>query len=76
MFKSIFIIFFLSKNVNFFLFFYVSLSNNFEWIYSKPVIDKLKGFENNYNNPIIIAKLGKAVEKIKIIRVYIMHYLI
>ena len=58
------------------MFFYVSLSNNFEWIYSKPVIDKLKGFENNYNNPIIIAKLGKAVEKIKIIRVYIMHYLI
>ena len=76
MFKSIFIIFFLSKNVNFFLFFYVSLSNNFEWIYSKPVIDKLKGFENNYNNPIIIAKLGKAVEKIKIIKDYIMHYLI
>ena len=48
----------------------------FEWIYSKPVIDKLKGFENSYNNPIIIAKLGKAVEKIKIIKDYIMHYLI
>ncbi len=39
----------------------------FEWIYSISVIifDKLKGFENHHNNPKIITKLGKAVEKNK-----------